>query len=95
MSVSSPKTSAHPVNDNKSGIQEEIWQRVELSERLCEISAGVFDFSRLSIEDVRNNCLYQKERLKLQRERLFALRHKLSAQRDKLRKKKQRRKHGL
>jgi len=86
MSVSSPKTSAHPVNDNKSGIQEEIWQRVELSKLLCELSVGVCEFSRLSIDDVRRNCLYQKARLMLQRERLSALSQKLSAQRDKLKK---------
>jgi hypothetical protein len=84
MSVSSSKSSTHPVSDNKSGIQEEIWQRVELSERLCEFSAWVCEFNGQAIADLRLTCLYQREKMALQRERLTALKQKLSAQRDRL-----------
>jgi len=76
MSVSSPRLSAQPVWNNKSGTQDKTWQRIELSALLCE-------FSRRGIEDVRRTCRYQKESLKLQQERLTALRYKLIAQRYK------------
>jgi hypothetical protein len=84
MSVTSARISAQPVRDDKPGTQEKTRQRIELSARLCEISAGICEFCRREIEDVLRLCLYQKEKLKFQQERLTALCHKLSAQQGKL-----------